>query len=349
MKDKIIDVEVKETKIIDKEFWTLERKALLKKLIVVFVLLLCIALLSKSTHGATSVIPEGDAVLGKYTIDCLGEDNLLYIYGYDEDNPDGTLIYNSECDVMKSVKEQYIYQAVRLVIKNSEDSDDRINYEEWFDAITDDRINIKMDTFSEKVCFTIETKKYSDITIAGQTEEQVKEYYKCFDTATLTSNTEKGENSDIVEVYVNNELQKEFTISKPIEPVRITFSDLAFISDDLDDKLNVKIINPAGNTLQMKLLDTNLECGIKSFYIGDQYTILCNKTKNTPTYYMQLQDSNKKIYYGEYTLPPETNTSDTNYTLFIVIGVVVILFIAYNTYSNKSRSKDKTALDQLEE
>ena len=317
---------------------------------VTIMFLTLFALYMHSVDGVTSVIPEGDAINGKYVIDCLGEDNELFIYALDEESKDSKLIYQSKCDVFESVKEQYIYQAIKLVIKNGEESDYRINYEEYFDTIHDSKINIKMDSFTDKVCFTIKSKKYVDVIISNDKQEQVKDYYKCFDKKSITQGVGRDESSKIVEIYINDELRDEFVINKPKEPIKLSFIDLGMIDDKVKDKINVKITNPTGNVVKMKVLDTNLDCHTKSFTMSSNYKLLCNKTKDVKSFYVQLQSGNKKVYYGEYTIPPKRKKeSSTNYKLWGVIAVVVFGFLVYKNYVNKSKDRDKTAIQQLEE
>ncbi|MDA3856617.1 MAG: hypothetical protein PF569_10265, partial [Candidatus Woesearchaeota archaeon] len=122
------------------------------------------------------------------------------------------------------------------------------------------------------------------------------------------------------------------------------------INEKIKDKIDVKITNPTGNTLKVKVLDTNMGCHANSFVIGSSYKLLCNKTKDVSTYYIQLQDGNNKIYYGEYTEPPERKKkSNVNYTIVMIIVAGVVVLIAYNNYTNKSRGKDRTAIEQLED
>ena len=318
------------------------------------IILILILLNINYVHSSTSVLLNEDkAVNGKYEIDCLGENNELFIYGYEENNEKGKLIYQSKCDNTEFVKEQYIYQAIRLVIKNGDDNNDRIDYEEYFDTIQDDRLNIKMDTFEKKICFTIESKKYIDVMINNYEEQQVKKFYKCFDKKTLTENTEKGESSKIVEVYINGKLKQEFMISKPKEQLKISFQDLSFVSDSLKDKINVKITNPNGKTQKLSIVDSNIACSKKSFTIGYEYMLLCNKSINkkedTKVYFIQLQDSSKQVYYKSYTEPPKKDDKDNKNYIYFGIGILVVLFIGFNSYKNKSSGKDKTAISQLED
>jgi len=331
-----------------------DRNFIIKMMMLILSLLLIMILSITNSYGSTSVLVNEDkAINGKFEIDCLGEDNQLFIYGYEENNDKGKLIYQTKCDVKQFVKEQYIYQAIRLVIKNGEDNDDRIDYEEYFDTIQDDRLNIKMDTFTDKICFNIESKKYVDVKINDITEQQIKKFYHCFDKAILTSNTEKGESSKVVEIYINDKLKKEFVVSKPKEQLKIAFQDFSFISDELEDKINIKITNPSGKTQKLSIVDTNLGCNKKSFTIGYEYALLCNKSSSkkdkTNMFYIQLQDSSKQVYYKSYTEPPEKKEKTNVNPIYFGIGIIVIGFIAYNTYKSKSSGKDKTAITQLED
>jgi len=332
----------------------MEKKEIIKYVVMSILILILILVNVNFTYSSTSILPEGDkAINGKFEIDCLGEDNELFIYGYEEDNDKGKLIYQTECDVKELVKEQYIYQAIRLVIKNGEDNDDRIDYEEYFDTIQDERLNIQMDTFTDKICFNIESKKYVDVKINEIIEQQTKKFYHCFDKLILTANTEKGESSKVVEIYINDKLKKEFVVSKPKEQLKISFQDFSFISDELENKINVKITNPSGNTQKLSILDTNLGCSKKSFTIGYEYALLCNKSsnknENNKMFYIQLQDSSKQVYYKSYTEPPKKEEKTNINPIYFGIGAIVIGLFAYNVYKNKSSGKDKTAITQLED
>lgn len=324
-------------------------KRIIKYLMIFLLICLVIAVATKSAYGE-SIVQESSKE-GYVKIDCLGDDNLIYIYAYDSSEPEGRLEYQSSCDVSKTIKEQLILEAQKIMIRSDPDeTDDLVNYIEYFDTIEDEKLAIKMDDFTDKICFTIDLKKFSDIEIAGDLEQQVKNYYECFDRETLTRNTDRGDSTSIVEVYINGELRQEFVIKLPVEPIRISFSDLKFIDEKLDDKLDVKFSNPSSSTLKLSVLDTNLECGKKTFTMADEYKLLCNKTKGATSYYIQLKDSSGRIFFDEYQEPPEVKEeSNINIPLVLFIIVIVIVFVAYNNYQGKVKGKEKSAIDQLDE
>lgn len=314
---------------------------------------LIVLIISLGIHNVngSSVVSE-KTVNDKYLINCLGSDNIISLYSKDEDNEgEFKLIYSSKCENTKSIYSSYIDRAVKLNIINGEDEEnERINYIEYFDRIYEDEINIKLDTFSNEFCFTIKLNKYADISILNEKQENVKDYYKCYPKEVLSDIETSTTGSVVVPVYINDELKKEFVISKPREEFRISFQDLGLMSDSLDDKMVITIKNPSEIETKVQIVDSNIACHTKSFIISDQYKLYCNQSQKDNNYFVQLKDSNNNIYYGEYQRPPLNNKSSTDVNwYFIGALIIVVIVIVINMYNNKSKEKDKSALQQLQE
>ena len=317
---------------------------LISSIILTFSLIM---LLIKLSFGTSVIINDKPNTDNTYTIDCLGIDNRISLYGLD-DNKKEYVIFSANCKNKINIYSQYIDKTYKIKIINNEDSDDRINYIEYLNKIDEKNINVKIDKFDDKICFTIKMPYYVNVKIGNDEEENVKNYYKCFEKSSFES-FENELKEIIIPIYVNDRLIQEYKMDKPKEKLRISFQDLGIMNKKLDDKMIISITNPSNHETKVRVVDSNIPCHTKQFVLSDKYNLYCNKTSNDENYFIQLQTQDKKIYYADYTKPPERKKSRDNNLYLFIIGGVLILFIGYNIYKNKANSKDKSAIEQLEE
>ena len=314
-------------------------------------ILMCV-LLAPVTYGLNSVIltdsPNGDL----FTVECLGEDNLIFIYGVDENNPQGTIMYQGECDFQEKLKKQYLENALKIVIRNGEDSDTLINYEEFLNTIETQNANAKIEEFTDKVCVTVQTPRFSDIKIVEELTQQSKSVYKCIPRNELKNLPKTDLDSHVlVEVYINDMLFKEFKVKLAIQDLKISITDLGLLSEKNENFLGVTFKNPTSETLKVTVLKTNMACGEKTFEMGDTFTMICNKsTEYVPKYHIQVKDNKNRFTFKEFTLLDTDKGKETNWYLWgaILLG---LCFFAYNRYkqSIEEDPKNKSVYSKLEE
>lgn len=278
----------------------------------------------------------------KVTINCLGENNLLSLY---EDN---RLIYSRKCDGEEKIYSNYLKQTNKIIVKNSPDSEnERIDYIEYLNTIQDEKIKIKFDRFENNYCFNIILNKYSDIKILGFNKTNVRDFYHCFNKKYVENFDKSNSESLSIPIFINGQIKEEFVINKSTPNLNIQFEDLGIVDEKNKDKINVIVTTPLDKELKVSLVDTNLNCNVKNFVLSEKYKFYCNKTKEVPFYFVQLKDSEKKISFQEYQIPPKFKKQNSNKSLIIVF-VICALMLLFFIYSSKSKSKDKTAIDQLE-
>lgn len=300
-------------------------------------------------YGTNSVIIQDVQGSSTFTIDCLGDDNLLNIYSLNS-NGEEEITYRGICDGQEKLRKQYLENAYKIQIRNGEDSETLINYEEILNTIESENANAQIEEFSDKVCITIVTTSWSDITILGDTTQQIKNFYECYTRESL-NNLPTGdlENEVILEVFINDRLFQEFTLNKPVEELRISFSDLALIDEKNEDFINIKFTNPTGKLLKVNVIDTNLGCPSKSFQLSDTFSMLCNKTSlDVPIYFIQVKDDLNRVTFKEYQIPPSNDKSSGFSFWWIVIAVAIVLIIAYNNYRGNIETKNQSSYDSLD-
>lgn len=315
----------------------------------VSLLILIFSIGINNVNGASVVSDK--PVDNKYSINCLGNDNIISLYSEDDTNKGQfNVIYSSKCRNTLQIYAPYIDKADKLNIVNGDNLDNnRINYIEYFNKIYDEKVNIKMDTFTDEFCFTIKLNKYADIKILQDTKQNVKDFYKCYPKKVLSSIKTSSSGSVVVPIFINNELKQEFVIKKPREKFKISFQDLGVISSELSDKMVIGIQNPSGVLTKVQVIDSNIDCHTKNFVISDKYNLFCNQSKDVNNYFIQLKDSQGDIFYGQYQRPNLSKKSkDVNW--YLIGGILlIVLIIGLNIYKSKSKDKDKSAIQQLQE
>ena len=335
--------------------------------VFIFLIFLIIILLFEMivVNGVSSVIlDDGGADGDKVLIDCLGKDNIITLYAFDSNDEKGRVQYRRSCDDKEQIAKQYIIQSQKLQIQNKEDNPNFVNYIEYFDSIQQQNIIVEKDEFTNKICFTIELKKYSDVRINDKEQQQVLDYYECFDKENLISSSSAGGSGGstfgsastdevVSEIFVNDKLVEEFIIKKPKKPLSIDFKDLGLTNENFEDKLQVEISNPLKTSIKVQIVDTNLQCGKKNFVVSNEYILTCNKTSDeVPSYFVQIKDTNGNVVFDEYTIPNKNNDS-SNLDIFankwvwlLIIGLLI--YYLYSRYRGSVEKRDKKAIDDLE-
>jgi hypothetical protein len=102
---------------------------------------------------------------------------------------------------------------------------------------------------------------------------------------------------------------------------------------------------------KIQVMDTNLECGKKTFTLSDRYIMTCNVTARNIDevimYYIQIKTDKGDVFFKDYKKPimPQKDSGLNWYVVLIVLGVLVALIIYYNSSVS---NREKKAIDSLE-